>query len=200
MTGSKPWVSWVWPAVPHTARRLPWLSQTRWTLVLKPPRDRPSAWSAGSCSCAASGPPSCGRVSGFFFRPGGGGVRPVDGAVEAPQVALDDAALVESEQQGVEDLGPGAVLAPAVEAVVDGLPGAVAARGVGPGGAGVQVPEDAVDQRPVVLPGVAAAAVVVAVGEEAPDALPLGVGEVKAVGHGGPPSGNRPPRELGSPK
>src|SRR5436305_4185038 len=157
MTGSKPWVSWVWPAVPHTARRLPWLSQTRWTLVLKPPRDRPSAWSAGSCSCAASGPPSCGGLSGFFFRPGSRDVGPVDGAVETPEVTLDDAGSVQLEQQGVEDLGPGAILTPAAEAIVEGLPGAVAARGVRPGGAGVQVPEDAVDQRAMVLPGVAPA-------------------------------------------
>src|SRR5262245_17288964 len=125
MTGSNPWVSWVCPAVTHTARRSPWLSQTRWTLVLKPPRDRPNAWSCGSSSCVASGPPSCGGCSGFFFRPRGGGVSPVDGAIEAPQVALDDFGLVELEQQGVEDLRPSAVLAPTVEAVVDGLPGAV---------------------------------------------------------------------------
>src|SRR5262249_8893149 len=106
----------------------------------------------------------------------------------------------QAEQQGVEDLGPGAIFTPAVEAVVDGLPGAVAPWGVGPGGAGVQVPEDAVDQRAMVLPGVAAAPGVEAVGEEALDALPLSVGEVKAVIHGWPPSGNRPSRELGSPK
>src|SRR5947199_88132 len=102
-----------------------------------------------------------------------------------PQVALDDASLIELPQQGVEDVGPGAVLAPAVEAVVDGLPGPVALRGVGPGSAGVQVPEDAVDEAAVVLPGMAAVAVVVAVGEEAGNALPLGVGKVIAVGHGG---------------
>src|SRR2546423_264508 len=119
------------------------------------------------------------------------------GAVEAPQVAVDEAVAVELQQQGVEDLGPGAVLAPAVEAVVDGLPGAVALWGVRPGGAGVQVPEDAVDKRAVVLPGVAGFAVVVAVGEKRLYLLPLGVGEVESVVHGGPPSGNLPARELG---
>src|SRR5436309_15791997 len=119
------------------------------------------------------------------------------GAVEAPQVAVDEAVAVELQQQGVEDLGPGAVLAPAVEAVVDGLPGAVARRGVGPGGAGVQVPEDAVDQRAVVVEGMAGLAVVVAVGEEALDLAPLGVGEVEAVVHGSPPSGKRLARESG---
>src|SRR5262249_28512954 len=38
-------------------------------------------------------------------------------------------------------------------------------------------------------------AVVVALGEERRDPLPLGVSKIKAV-HGGPPSGNRPPREM----
>src|SRR5581483_11659886 len=97
-----------------------------------------------------------------FFCPGGGRVGAADGAVEAPQVALKDAGLVELTQEGVVNLGPGAVLAPAVEAIVDGLPGAVALGGVGPGSAGVQVPEDAVDEAAVVLPGVAPMAVVIA--------------------------------------
>src|SRR6266545_3302535 len=196
MTGSNPWVSWVWPAVTHTARMIPWLSQTRWTLVLKPPRDRPSAWSGGSSSCVASGPPNCGGCAGLFFRAGGRGMGPVNGAIEAPEVALDDFGLVELEQQGVENLGPGAVLAPAVEAVVDGLPGAVASWRIGPRGTRVQVPEDAVDQGAMVLPGVAAAALVGAVGEEVLDPLPLGVGEVKAIVPGWPPSGNCPARLL----
>src|SRR6185369_3390272 len=129
----------------------------------------------------AAGPPNSAGASGFFFRPGGGGVGTDDGGIDAPQVAGDQALLIQFEQQGVEDLGPGAVLAPAVEAVVDGLPGPVAFGGVGPGGAGMQVPEDAVDQGPVVLPGMAGLAVVVAVGEEGLDLLPLGVGEVVAV-------------------
>src|SRR4051794_13031124 len=166
---------------------MPWLSQTRCALVPKPPCERPSAWSGGSSRCADGGPPSSGGESGFFFRPGGGGVGADDGGIDTPQVAFDEALLVQLEQEGVEELGPGAVLAPAVEAVVDGLPLAVALGGIGPGGAGVQVPEDAVDQGPVVLPGAAGLAVVVAVGEGVPDPKPLGVGEVEAVVHGSPP-------------
>src|SRR5262249_33478637 len=119
------------------------------------------------------------------------------GGIEAPQVTLDAAGAVEIEQQRVEDFGPRAVLAPAVEAVVDGLPGAVAPWGVGPGGAGVQVPEDAVDQRAMVLERATGFAMVVAVGEEALDPTPLGVREVKTVVHGSPPPGKRPARELG---
>jgi len=95
--------------------------------------------------------------------------------------------LVELQQQGVEELGPGAVLAPAVEAVVDGLPRAIALGSVGPGGAGMQVPKYTVNEAPMLLPGMAPMAVVVAVGEEVRNALPLGVGKVIAVGHGKPP-------------
>src|SRR5262245_40614383 len=124
------------------------------------------------------------RLVRVFFRPGGSGAGAVDGGIDAPQVALDEATLIQEQPQGVEDLGPGAVLAPAVEAVVDGLPGAVAFGRVRPGGAGVQVPEDAVDQRAVVLPRVPCLAVVVALREERLDPLPLRVGKIKAV-HGG---------------
>src|SRR5438128_1486031 len=163
MTCWKPWVSWRWPAVTHTARMMPWLSQTRCVLVPKPPRERPSAWSCGSWSCIDSGPHSCGGGSGFFFRPSGGRVGAVDGAVETPQIAVDEARLIELEQQSVKDLGPGAVLTPAVEAVVDGLPGAVTLRRVGPGGASMQVPKDAGNEGAVVLPGLAPAVVVLMV-------------------------------------
>jgi hypothetical protein len=122
----------------------------------------------------------------------------IDGAVEAPEVAFDEAGLVQSQQQGVEDFGPRAILAPAVEAVVDGLPGAVTLGGIGPRSAAVQVPEDAVDETAMVLPGMAAVAVVVAVGEEVGNTLPLGVRKVIAIGHGWPPFGNLPARGMGS--
>src|SRR4051794_31005503 len=165
---------------------IPVLVQIRWVLVPKPPCERPSAWSWGSRRCAAAGPPNSGGGSGFFFRPGGSLVGTNDRGIDAPQVAVDEPGLIELQQQGVEDLGPGAVLAPAVEAVVDGLPGAVAFGGVGPGGPGVQMPEDAVDQGAVILPGMARLAALVAVGKERLDLRPLGVRQVVAV-HGWPP-------------
>jgi hypothetical protein len=37
-------------------------------------------------------------------------VGPDDGGIDAPQVAVDEALLIEAQQQGVEDLGPGTVL------------------------------------------------------------------------------------------
>src|SRR5439155_23063185 len=139
--------------VTHRARTMPRPSQTKWTFVPKPPCERPSAWSCGSCTCIDSGPPRHGEASGFFFRPGGGPAGADHGSIDQPQVAVDEPALVEAQQQGVEDPGPGAVLPPAVEAVVGGLPGAEASGEVTPGGAGVQVPEDAVDHAAVRPPG-----------------------------------------------
>ena len=76
-----------------------------------------------------------------------------------------------SEQPG-DDAGPGAVLPPAIEAIVDGLPGPVALRDVAPGGAGVQDPEDAVDEGVMILPGMPAAAVMGRMGQERIDPPP----------------------------
>src|SRR5262249_45887119 len=195
MTTAKACDSCRWPGVTQTAKTVPWPSVTRWTLVPKPPCERPSAWSCGSCSCSPSGPPSAGGGSGFFFRPGGGAGSPNDGGIDQPQVTVDEALLVQPQQEGVEDLGPGAVLAPAVAAGVDRLRRAVAVGDVRPGGAGVQAPQDAVDDGAVVFPRVPRPAAVVAVGEEGGDELPLGVGEFVAV-HGWPPLGNRPAGQL----
>jgi hypothetical protein len=89
-----------------------------------------------------------------FFRPARRSAGTDDGGIDAPQVTIDEAVVIEAEQQGIEDLGPGAVLAPAVEAIIDGLPGSVAFRGIGPRGTRVQVPEDAVDQGAMILPRV----------------------------------------------
>ena len=47
----------------------PWLSQTRWIFVPKPPRDRPSAWSGGSAKRSAAGPANIGGGTTFFFAP-----------------------------------------------------------------------------------------------------------------------------------
>jgi len=56
--GSNALLSYAWPAVTWRATMKPCLSQTRWILVLKPPRERPSAWSSGSWTCVYLRPPS----------------------------------------------------------------------------------------------------------------------------------------------
>jgi hypothetical protein len=144
------------------------------------------------------GPPRAGTGAGFFFRPAGGAGGADDGGIDHPQVAAELAVLVEVVQKGGEDLGPGAVLAPAVEAVVDGLPGAVAARDVASGGAGVQPPEDPIEETAVGLPRASRAPVVAGVREVAADALPLPVLEFITASHGRPPFGNQPADTLGT--
>src|SRR5262249_18031944 len=105
------------------------------------PRDRPRAWSSGS---------SAGR---FFFRgprrrAGGADV----GAVDAEQLGVDHPGFVEAQLQPLDKAVGQAALAQGVEAVVDGLPGAVALRQVPPGGAGVEAPEDPIEHQAIFLP------------------------------------------------
>ena len=38
-------------------------------LRAKPARERPNAWSDGSCICAVFGPPNCWGLLAFFFAP-----------------------------------------------------------------------------------------------------------------------------------
>src|SRR5215207_9717355 len=125
----------------------PLLSQTRWILVPNPPRERPSAWSGGSCICTCFGPPNRLAPGVFFSRAGGSPAGADDGAIDTPQVVVDLAFLIQFVQQRGDDAGPSAVLAPAGEAMVDGFPRAVTFREVTPGGTGIQNPEDPVDDR-----------------------------------------------------
>src|SRR5437016_2209167 len=128
----------------------PWLSQTGWILVPKPPRERPSAWSGGSLSCDSLRPPSLRGPLAFFFRPGSSPAGPNDGAIDTPQVVIDEALVVQLVQQRGDKTNPGAVLAPCVEAVEDGLPRPVTFGEVTPRGAGMQDPQDSVDDGAVV--------------------------------------------------
>jgi hypothetical protein len=87
----------------------------------------------------------------FFPGPGGGLVGTHDGAVDAEQIPVDTSVGLGAGLEVSEDAVPQAVLAPGVEARVDGFPGSEKLRQVAPGGAGVQNPEDAVDHQSVVL-------------------------------------------------
>src|SRR5882724_6399474 len=104
----------------------PWLSQTRWIFVLNPPRERPSAWSDGSCICVVLGPPNRCRPLAFFFRPRRRTAGPNNGAIDTPEVVIDLPLVVQLVQQRGDDPDPGAVRPPPVEAPEDGFPGAVA--------------------------------------------------------------------------
>src|SRR3954454_11501560 len=56
MTSSKAVLLCCWPAVIQTARMVPLLSQTRLTLLVESPRERPKPWSAGSVKCVERSP------------------------------------------------------------------------------------------------------------------------------------------------
>src|SRR5262245_10253617 len=134
------WVSCSWPGPTSTLRGRPWPSQTRWNLVLKPPRLRPRAWSGRS-------------PAGIFFpSPGRSLVGADDAAVDEEQVPVDPAVGLALGLQVLQELLPQAVAGPLAEAVVDGRPRAEALGEVAPGGAGGQDPEDAVEQEAVVFP------------------------------------------------
>src|SRR5262249_54984888 len=66
-------------------------------------------------------------------------------AVERPLLPIDCALGIEFGLERLDDAIPNAGATPGSVAVIDGLPIAVALRNVGPGGAGMQTPEDAVE-------------------------------------------------------
>src|SRR5262249_24963926 len=97
------------------------------------------------------------------------------GAIDAPQVEVDQALLVQAQLHRLQDAAEQPGLAELAEAVVDCLPFAVTFGQVAPGGAGVQPPEDAVEDGAVVLP--LAAALAGAWRKEGSQKLPLLVGK-----------------------
>ena len=110
-------------------------------------------------------PAQVGPRSGMLLRPASGAGGADDGGVDEPEVAAQAAMPLEVVEQMGQDLGPGAIAPPAVEPVVDGLPGSITLREVPPGGAGVEDPEDAVDQTAMGVPGMSLAAVMCGMGQ-----------------------------------
>ena len=70
----------------------------------------------------------------------------------AEQLGLDQPSLVETLLQPLDDPIQQAAVTHLVEAVIDGLPGAIAAGQVTPGSTGLQAPEDAIEDGAVVPP------------------------------------------------
>src|SRR5262249_5533434 len=107
--GSNALLSCLCPAVRWMATMKPQPSLTKWIFVPNPPRERPNAWSEGSCICAVLGPPSRGWLRGFFFRPGCRPAGPDDGGIDTPEVVVDLAWVVQFVQQRGDDPDPGVV-------------------------------------------------------------------------------------------
>src|SRR4051794_33316265 len=156
--------------------------QTRWTFVPKPPRDRPSAWSGGSWSCASLRPPNHREQLAFFFRPGGDAAGTDDRTIDTPEVVVDETLVIQFVQQRGDHPIPDTVSTPGVEVVEHGLPGPVPFGKITPRRTGVQDPEDPVDDGArFVVARSARFAPSGRIGEKRSDASPLGIGEFIAM-------------------
>lgn len=124
-------------------------------------------------SCAGRGPPRVGTASGFFFRPACGAAGADDSGIDEPQGVAETPLTFEVFQQVRENPSPGAVFTPASEAAVDGFPRAIALGNVTPRGAGVEAPQDAIEEALMILPGPATTVLVRRVREERGDAFPM---------------------------
>src|SRR5271168_3977985 len=96
------------------------------------------------------------------------------GAVDAPQLAIDQSHIDGGGPQPGEDRLQRPVVVPGVEEVPGGGPGAEFPGQVAPGGTGAEDPEDAVEDLASISPGAAGAS---GWGEEVLDELPLLIGE-----------------------
>jgi len=181
-SGSRKVGSLACPSETSTANGRAFPSVSTWILLVRPPRLAPS------------------HSPGIkpFFEPGrrlactgSTAVRFDVGAVGGRAVPVDVALRVVLDLQGGEDALPRAVARPADEAIKAGLPRAVTLGNVTPGGAGLEAPEDAVDDAAVVGVGVPTWWVAGQVGVQV---SPLCLGEVRSA-HA---ARLRPPHELQS--
>jgi hypothetical protein len=169
-----------WPAVMTIdSGRWP-CSQARCSLVVSPPRDRPSPWSAGSRSI----PPGGSTWRSPFCAPGRVLVGPRDGGVHA-DVPGDQPGRIRAGLQPGQELSPGPVALPASKQPVDAGPRPVLGRHVPPRRVGAGPPPHPVDELPSAPGGWAAR--LLALGEQRLQDGPLRVGQVGAPPH-------RPPR------
>src|SRR5206468_9226009 len=126
----------------------------------------------------AAGPPQ-GVVRGLLgvvalAAPGGTSGGADHGAVDAPQLLVDQARIDAGGPQSGEDRLERPVVVPGVEEVPGGRPGAEFLREVAPGGSCAEDPEDAVEDLAAISPGAAGAS---GRGEEVFNELPLLIGE-----------------------
>src|SRR5437763_13396471 len=102
-------------------------------------------------SRAGLGPPRCGASVGFFFRSAGSAATTNDGGIDKPQPVAQSAVAFLLLQEAGQDAGPGAIASPTPKASIDALPRAIAFWDVTPGGAGVQTPEDTIEDPSVIF-------------------------------------------------
>jgi hypothetical protein len=138
-------------------------SAARWILVVRPPRDRPSA-SRPPPGLAGFAPAACGFLSfgpappGQLRRPGTAGTSRVlvgadHGGVRADR-PVPPLSLVAPGPQHVQDPRPGPIQRPAAMPPVDAAPVPEPRRQVTPRAAGPGAEQDAVHHHAVIVPAV----------------------------------------------
>jgi hypothetical protein len=148
-------------------------------LVVRPPRDRPSASRAPTPGFLSFGSAPCGAVGGRSV-PGSSRVlmRPSDGGIRAHRPVLP-LGLVTTDPQPVQDLLPRPVHRPAAMPPIDGLPVPVPRRKITPGAARTGPEDDPVDDQPMVQPPTTPSRN--HRGQERPKPLPLLIGQVMTI-------------------
>jgi hypothetical protein len=137
-------------------------SLTKWILVPKPPRERPSAGHTAPADPLFTG--SSGHAAG-----------PYRGAVDAPQIQVNSFLGIQPEAQAIQDYVGQPFTPSSGQALIDGLPGAVALGQVTPLRSGTQLPHQPVDHLPV-IPS-APAAVATGPGHDIRNQLPLSIAQ-----------------------
>ena len=127
-------------------------SAARWILVVRPPRERPSASRPGGFLSFATAP--CGQfgrqhaagAGGVLVRAHHGGVR-----AEGPVFPLG---LIAPGPQRIQDLFPGPIQRPAAMPPIDALPVPEPRRQVTPRAAGPGTEQDPINHHAVIVPPV----------------------------------------------
>ena len=124
------------PVVTSTVRGVPQPSVAKWNFDPNPPRLRSKAWAAGSSGCRWT----------LFPSPGGGTRGAHVGSIDAPKMPVDEAALVQRDVQGLDDLSKDAFPPPLREVVGYGLPGTEAFGQIPPWRPGMWNPKHSIQQ------------------------------------------------------
>ncbi len=140
MTVSEAGASPAWPAVPVRAKGRAWLSAVKWILVPNPPRERPSAWSAGSFRYAAP-------FSALRRRAGGYGRQ-----CSRPRPPVNLVGGIGCREDDGEDFRPRAVDSPPDQAFVSGLKRTGLVGEVPPGRVAAVLPHDGPERAAMVGP------------------------------------------------
>src|SRR5262245_21527804 len=156
-------MSWVWPGVSFNSTGLPKASTATLSFVLKPPRERPKAWSPA-----------------FFFRPGRMLVGPDHRRIQ------DQPFQVRFLQRCHNGL-PNSFAAPPIKTLIDIVPLTEALGQISPGNAGARHIKNRVEKQPILLGFNRGTRLSRLARKQIPNSFPLFIRDFVTMTHGGPP-------------